>query len=227
MIWRPWEQALKYLWVQGIITHMTDVKPLISVATYIDDDTGIEIYQPITGTSFRLGKDCCCHNLETVFKSFIKSFEHHLLSYCKEIIGNALLRVYCIRNFIYKSALSLRIGANALLSKKCADSRQCPWNIAWCLLDYSCHTWIVKCIHNRRWDITTGKISFWCQKFNKDFEHFLLPGKTFQPLDKAPDQVTARGGNKKSLMLQTHGSKFVQFQEVKIQEMASEVGLCL
>ena len=27
-------------------------------------------------------------------------------------------------------------------------------------------------------------------------------------------------------MLQTHGSKFVQFQEVKIQEMASEVYIC-
>lgn len=34
---------------QGIITHMTDVKPLISVATYLDSDTGIEIYQPVTG----------------------------------------------------------------------------------------------------------------------------------------------------------------------------------
>ena len=32
-----------------------------------------------------------------------------------------------------------------------------------------------------------------------------------------------QGGNNKPLMLQTHGSKFVQFQEVKIQEMASEV----
>ena len=31
---------------------MTDVKPLISVATYVDDDTGFEIYQPVTGTNF-------------------------------------------------------------------------------------------------------------------------------------------------------------------------------
>ena len=43
------------------------------------------------------------------------------------------------------------------------------------------------------------------------------------PLDKAPEEVTARGGNRKPLMIQTHGSKFVQFQEVKIQEMACEV----
>lgn len=34
---------------QGIITHMTDVKPLLAVATYVDDDTGYEVYQTITG----------------------------------------------------------------------------------------------------------------------------------------------------------------------------------
>ena len=35
--------------MQGIMTHMTDVKPLIAVATYVDDDTGIEVYQTVTG----------------------------------------------------------------------------------------------------------------------------------------------------------------------------------
>ena len=35
--------------LQGIITHMTDVKPLLAVATYVDDDTGYEVYQTITG----------------------------------------------------------------------------------------------------------------------------------------------------------------------------------
>lgn len=39
--------------MQGIITHMTDVKPLISVATYVDDDTGFEVYQPITGLALQ------------------------------------------------------------------------------------------------------------------------------------------------------------------------------
>lgn len=51
-------------------------------------------------------------------------------------------------------------------------------------------------------------------------------GRTFTPLDKAPDHVKAQGGSKRPLMLQTHGSKFVQFQEVKIQEVAAEVRLC-
>lgn len=37
------------LLLQGIVTHMTDVKPLVSVATYIDDDTGFEVYQIVTG----------------------------------------------------------------------------------------------------------------------------------------------------------------------------------
>ena len=48
-------------------------------------------------------------------------------------------------------------------------------------------------------------------------------GRTFLPITKAPPAIAAQGGSKKPLMLQTHGSKFVQFQEVKIQELASEV----
>jgi len=37
--------------LQGIMTHMTDVKPLIAVATYVDDDTGFEVYQTVTGAA--------------------------------------------------------------------------------------------------------------------------------------------------------------------------------
>lgn len=33
------------------MTHMTDVKPLIAVATYVDDDTGFEVYQTVTGAA--------------------------------------------------------------------------------------------------------------------------------------------------------------------------------
>lgn len=39
--------------LQGIVTHMTDVKPLITVATYVEDDTGIEVYQPVIGATLR------------------------------------------------------------------------------------------------------------------------------------------------------------------------------
>ena len=34
---------------QGIVTNATDVKPLLTVATYLDTTTGIEVYQEITG----------------------------------------------------------------------------------------------------------------------------------------------------------------------------------
>ena len=37
--------------MQGIITQMTDVKPLITVATYLDDESGFEIYQEVPGAS--------------------------------------------------------------------------------------------------------------------------------------------------------------------------------
>lgn len=37
--------------VQGIVTHVTDVKPLLTVATYLDASTGFEVYQEITGKS--------------------------------------------------------------------------------------------------------------------------------------------------------------------------------
>ena len=56
---RNWERAdgLRGLtWgvhLQGIVTHMTDVKPLITVATYVEDDTGIEVYQPVIGATLR------------------------------------------------------------------------------------------------------------------------------------------------------------------------------
>lgn len=35
--------------VQGIVTHVTDVKPLIKVATYLDEESGVEVYQEVTG----------------------------------------------------------------------------------------------------------------------------------------------------------------------------------
>ncbi len=38
--------------LQGIITHVTDVKPLATVMVYIDYATGNEIYQEVTGRTF-------------------------------------------------------------------------------------------------------------------------------------------------------------------------------
>lgn len=37
------------LFPQGIVTHVTDVKPLASVITYTDEDSGSELYQEVLG----------------------------------------------------------------------------------------------------------------------------------------------------------------------------------
>eukprot|EP00884_Botryococcus_braunii_P012595 jgi/Botrbrau1/21336/Bobra.0184s0046.1 len=42
----------KLVTVRGIVTHVTDVKPLLTVATYLDESTGYEVYQQITGPEF-------------------------------------------------------------------------------------------------------------------------------------------------------------------------------
>ena len=34
---------------QGIVTNATDVKPMITVATYLHDASGCEVYQEVTG----------------------------------------------------------------------------------------------------------------------------------------------------------------------------------
>ncbi|KAK9828231.1 hypothetical protein WJX74_004646 [Apatococcus lobatus] len=39
--------------IKGIVTHVTDVKPLIKVATYLDEDSGVEVYQEVTGREFQ------------------------------------------------------------------------------------------------------------------------------------------------------------------------------
>lgn len=36
----------------GIVTQVTDVRPMVAVATYLDDSTGKEVYQEVTGRSF-------------------------------------------------------------------------------------------------------------------------------------------------------------------------------
>lgn len=35
------------LCVQGMVTHVTDVKPLAAVLTYLDEDSNTEIYQEV------------------------------------------------------------------------------------------------------------------------------------------------------------------------------------
>ncbi len=37
---------------QGIVTQVTDVKPLASVITYTDDVSGYELYQEVLGRTF-------------------------------------------------------------------------------------------------------------------------------------------------------------------------------
>lgn len=50
-----------------------------------------------------------------------------------------------------------------------------------------------------------------------------VTGKTFTPLAEAPAAVKAMNGGKSELHLQTRGSKFVRYQECKVQELPEEV----
>lgn len=45
--------ALHCLVRQGVVTHVTDVKPLVSVVAYTDPETGFEVYQEVTGRTFK------------------------------------------------------------------------------------------------------------------------------------------------------------------------------
>lgn len=45
--------------MQGIVTNATDVKPMLTVATYLDTTTGIEVYQEITGEDKPPQVSCC------------------------------------------------------------------------------------------------------------------------------------------------------------------------
>mmetsp|Transcript_25472 Transcript_25472/g.55379 ORF Transcript_25472/g.55379 Transcript_25472/m.55379 type:complete len:729 (+) Transcript_25472:157-2343(+) len=38
--------------LKGVVTHITDVKPLVTVVAYTDQDTGNEVYQEVTGRTF-------------------------------------------------------------------------------------------------------------------------------------------------------------------------------
>ncbi|KAK9798943.1 hypothetical protein WJX73_006235 [Symbiochloris irregularis] len=38
--------------VKGIVTHITDVKPMMTVATYLDDSSATEVYQEVVGREF-------------------------------------------------------------------------------------------------------------------------------------------------------------------------------
>ena len=113
---------------QGIVTQVTDVKPLMTVATYLDDATGYEVYQEVIGE--------LCHA--------------------------------CLP---------------ALPSSH--TQRVCYLHVA---------------------DACCGCCS----------------GKEFTPLQTAPDPGAASSA-RAILHLQTRGSKFVRFQEARMQELASEV----
>lgn len=50
-------------------------------------------------------------------------------------------------------------------------------------------------------------------------------GRSFQPLQAMPADIAAATGAKGKLRLEPRGSKFQKFQELKLQELAEEVGL--
>ena len=50
-----------------------------------------------------------------------------------------------------------------------------------------------------------------------------VTGKSFNPLAEAPDEVKRMNGGKSELFMQVRGSKFVKYQECKVQEAPDEV----
>lgn len=59
------EQIGKLVVVRGIVTRCTEVKPIMSVATYTCDRCGAESYQPVSNC-----KKSMCNNDETVKQLF-------------------------------------------------------------------------------------------------------------------------------------------------------------
>src|SRR5207248_1077697 len=52
------EMIGKLVTIKGIVTRTTEVKPMITVATYTCDQCGSETYQPISGPSFTPLEKC-------------------------------------------------------------------------------------------------------------------------------------------------------------------------
>jgi len=50
-----------------------------------------------------------------------------------------------------------------------------------------------------------------------------VPGRDFNPLDAIPQELQLSTGAKGQLTLETRGSRFVKYQELKLQELALEV----
>lgn len=55
----------KLVSIKGIVTRVTDVKPLISVATYTCDSCGFEIYQQVTGNTYMPVTQCPTQECKT------------------------------------------------------------------------------------------------------------------------------------------------------------------
>ena len=50
-----------------------------------------------------------------------------------------------------------------------------------------------------------------------------MVGRQFNPLDTIPKELQLSTGAKGQLTLETRGSRFVKYQELKLQELALEV----
>ena len=50
-----------------------------------------------------------------------------------------------------------------------------------------------------------------------------VPGRQFNPLNTIPKELQLSTGAKGQLTLETRGSRFIKYQELKLQELAVEV----
>ncbi|KAJ9507934.1 hypothetical protein QJQ45_021173 [Haematococcus lacustris] len=108
--------------LRGVVTHITDVKPMVTVVAYTDSDTGNEIYQEVTGRTFmpvyadeKMKKKSVPPALETRGSRFVKYQEARIQESADEVPEGATPRTLSVhlRGEICRSA---KPGDEVLLS---------------------------------------------------------------------------------------------------------------
>lgn len=103
------EHIGKLVTVRGIVTRSTEVKPMMSVATYTCDQCGAETYQPVHGLSFMPvlmcpSEDCRVNKsggrlyLQTRGSKFVKFQEIKI----QEHVINIFFILFCIYKKIFR-----------------------------------------------------------------------------------------------------------------------------
>ncbi|GBF93305.1 DNA replication licensing factor MCM7 [Raphidocelis subcapitata] len=114
----------KLVRVKGVVTHVTDVKPLASVITYTDEESGSELYQEVLGRTFVPieaqkkpdgGKWVVAPTMQTKGSKFIKFQEARLQESADEVPEGATPRTLSL-HLRGEVTRSLKAGDNVVLA---------------------------------------------------------------------------------------------------------------